>query len=314
MAELSIVEGALTGLRFVRQRPGVIAMWTALQIFINSVSVALLIMISGPSLARLAAASRDRSNPQATLSILAQLAPMYGVMMILALVTYAVIYAAMNRAVLKPQDNRFAYLRLGRDEVRQGLLMLAYMLMALVAYFAVVLVTAIILGILAVFVRSVPGGIAIQVLPFLTIILVMALFLFLGVRVSLASAMTFDKGRVEMFGTWSLTRGRFWPMFATYLLALILAALVSVVAVLLVAGADKALNPSASVIQSLFRPDTSSLTAYFTPARIVYILVLGAASAMVFPVLLMPGADIYRRLAPSYSPAAGRQRVEEVFS
>ncbi|MBS0410098.1 MAG: hypothetical protein JSR86_09295, partial [Proteobacteria bacterium] len=132
-------------------------------------------------------------------------------------------------------------------------------------------------------------------------------------RVSLASAITFDTGRIDLFGGWAMSRGRFWPMFAIYLLAGLMAIALVLVGGLLVWAVVAATAPGQSIVQFMARPDLGTLRGYFTPARVIYVLVFGALSALMLPILLMPGAAIYRRLAPSASAAAGGQSMDEVF-
>jgi hypothetical protein len=54
---------------------------------------------------------------------------------------------------------------------------------------------------------------------------------------------------------------------------------------------------------AFFRADSSSLGAYFAPARIVMIVVWGAASGLLWPLTLMPPAEIYRELTQGQGDA-----------
>jgi hypothetical protein len=314
MAGFSIIEEASTGLRFVARNPLIVATWAALQILINMGSTVLMITTAGPTLAKMTRLSQTKSDPQQVFALLGQVAPVYGLLLILSLAIYAVIYAAMSRAVLRPEDRRFAYLRLGMDEVRQGLLMLAYWFIGILVYLAVALVLMIILGIIAISLGSKSAGTAgMNLVVFIGVLLVAALFVFLAVRVSLASAMTFDQRRVDIFGSWALTRGRFWAIFATYLLCGVCAVVVGGVGMAVVLGVAKAANPAGSAIQAVFRGDMSTLGGYFTAGRVAYVLMWGVLSAVIGPLVLMPGPGIYRRLAAGRVGASG-QSVAEVFS
>ena len=120
--------------------------------------------------------------------------------------------------------------------------------------------------------------------------LFVAAYVYVMVRFSLASAMTFDTGKVSLLKSWRLTKGRFWPMFGAYLIAGILALVVGLLGLIVMYVA--ALLGGVDGLSFIFRPDMSSLAAYFTPARLVYLALSGVVYALVWPVLLTPPAAI----------------------
>jgi hypothetical protein len=124
----------------------------------------------------------------------------------------------------------------------------------------------------------------------------LALWIFVGVRLSLASPLTFATRRINLFGSWRLTRGIFWPMLGAYLVAFILALVVWLLTLAISAAVGAAVGGGLGGLQSMMRPDMSSLSAYLTPSRIVVIVVGAVSTALVWPVLLTPAAAIYRSL------------------
>jgi len=313
MVELPIGECAFSGPRFILRKPGVVAVWMAIQILINLIGSAAMIAVMGGPLQAMMRASQNKADPQATLAAFAALAPAYLVSLLLSLTIYAVIYGAMNRAVLRPDEGRFAYLRFGGDEFRQGVLMVAFAFLGLLVYIVAVLVGGVTVAIIGVIAGALNAPYVSVIMMVLLFVGIFALYAYLGVRVSLASAITFDTGRIDLFGGWAMSRGRFWPMFAIYLLAALMTAALVLAGGLLVWAVVAASAPGQNFIQWMARPDMASVGGYFTPARVVYVLVFGALSTLILPILLMPGAAIYRRLAPSASPAAGGQSMDEVF-
>ena len=134
--------------------------------------------------------------------------------------------------------------------------------------------------------------------------------MFVGTKLSLASPMTFATGKIDLFGSWALTKGRFWPIFGTYFLAFILMLLTGLLAMLIIGAVMAAIAGAQGAMAMFVKPDMSSVNAYFSPARIVYLFLVSAFTALFLPIWLTPPAAIYRSLT------AGRDRrtVEAVFS
>ena len=129
-----------------------------------------------------------------------------------------------------------------------------------------------------------------------------ALFVWTGVRLSLASALTFDTGRVRLFGSWRLTRGVFWPLVGAYLLAFVIIALISVVLLVVSALVAVATGGGANAI---LHTDTRSLGAYFTAARVVQTLVSAAAFPAFLTLLAGTPACAYAQIVRSGAAVPG---------
>lgn len=288
MAGFAATDSALVGFRFVREHPRAALTWAVVALVFQFGIGALMVALGGPQLMQLQAMrGRQPADPTAALGLLAHLLPLYALLLVFALVFYPVLYAAMNRAVLRPQESRSAYFRLSGDEVRQLLLLL--LIAAVVIGGGIV--AFIIGGIVSIGLRS-----AAPWASFIVVLLICAGWIYVWVRLSLASPLTFASGRVDLFGSWELTRGRFWPLFGTYVLV---AALTLVVAILvLVIGAVIALITGGGFNGgAMFRADSSSFATYFAPARIVMMAVWGAAMGLIWPLTMMPAPEIYRQLS-----------------
>jgi hypothetical protein len=120
----------------------------------------------------------------------------------------------------------------------------------------------------------------------------------LGVRFSLAPALTFDTHRINLFGSLGLTRRRFWPLFGAYLLAVALAAVVYLLSVLVIFAVGAILN-GGDPAAALKTPDGAPLTTYLSPARLLQTAFGAGVWALVWPVLFTPAAAIYRTLGPA---------------
>jgi hypothetical protein len=298
MADFSATDVAFTGFRFVREHPRTVALWAAIYVVLALVLGVTVTAIAGPAIMQLQAMTIQRQpDPATTLAIVHHLLPLYLVLFPCSLFFNAVLFATINRAVLRPSEDRLGYLRLGMDEVRQLLLFLLFAVVGLAAEiigFIAVLIPAVIIGVvfraLAAFVPLVAG-----------LVLFCALIYF-AVRLSLASALTFDGKKVNLFGSWKLTRGRFWKMFGTYVLATVLA-LITGILVLLIAVALAAITGGGiGALGLIFRPDMSSVGAYLSPVRLVMAVLSAGAAALIWPVVLMPQAAIYKSLTAGDSP------------
>jgi len=209
-----------------------------------------------------------------------------------------VLGAAMIRAVLRPKDDRLGYLRLSADELRQ----LGLGVLTVVVFVAVYMAALVAAGLAAGLIAAVTGGSS-TALVFAMVAVVLVLMTTMAVRLSLAPALTFDTGHINLFGSWPMTRGRFWPLLGTYALALGLVLVVYLLSFLVIFAISAILN-GGDLANAMARPDTSSFRAYFTPWRLAETGLTAIVSALVWPVLFTPPTSVYRRLTPGGASAA----------
>lgn len=301
MANFSASDVALTGFRIVRERPRVVAIWAAIQ-FVISLGFSLgMVSLAGPALASLSAGGASASrDPAQAVAMVRQLAPFYALLVLFSLAFYPVLYATMNRAVLRPSEEGLGYIRLGADELRQLGLLLLIVLFVVVAYIALIIALVAIVAATGAVTRG--GGAGTSLIGLLAVLVGLAAicaWIYVWVRLSLASAQTFATRRINLFGSWALTRGQFWPMFGAYVVALILAIVVSLLAGVISLAVGAVLGGGVGGLSALFQPNMTSVAAYLTPARLVQLVIGAASNALVLPVLFTPAAAIYRSLPGS---------------
>jgi hypothetical protein len=297
MSEFSIQDAAFTGFRVVREHPKALAVWTLYALALSLVISVIVVVAMGPDFARLMdVKARQHDSAAETLALFRRLAPGYAMAIAVGLVSNSILGAAMIRAVLLPDDGRVGFLRLGADELRQLGLGVLTVLVFLTAYLGFTIVAGVVVTIVGAAMKA-----AAMLVSLILVLAVGSGMVFLGVRLSLAPALTFDRRRIDLFGSWTLTRGRFWPLFGTYLLTIALIAVVYLLCLLVIyaIGAVLGLNGSASAAA-----DMHSVTTYFTPWLLIQTVLGSGASALVWPVLLTPPTAIYRALAPSGATAA----------
>ncbi len=290
MIAYSASDAAIEGFRISRQSPRVILGW-ALFSFVASLAGALvtLAMPKEAAAALEAIANEQAPDGGALLEMLALASPI----LLIGLLVQRMMDAAVYRLMLRSEDDRFAYLRLGADELRLTALRLIYLVLAVlliaVVQFAIVLLTLLMSAVgqgAAVFVASV-GELASVIVAVV-----------LAVRLSLASVITFQTGRLALFESWDATRGQFWSLLGVYALALgSIVALGLLVLVVFTIGAGVLLiatGGSTADLRTITQPKAFTLLTYLNPYIVAYTMLGCVFTAVYSAVVAAPGAYIYR--------------------
>lgn len=294
MTTFSPTDAALEGFRITRERPRVLLIWAIANLIISVVMAVLLVTLFGPTLAEIEAMGAGGSDdPAQAVAAMEKLAPFYAVVLPIGLLAISVMSAAVYRVVLRPADSAYGYLRLGSDELRLALLVVIYLVLAIGFIFAVTLVA----GLLAAAAGAL-GGAAEALLGVLILLAALGFIVFVAVRLSLAGPMTFAEQRLRVFESWTLTRGNFWRLLGAYVLAIVLALVVALLAlVIYFALAAISVGGDLSQVGKVFAPDTTTLGAYFTPAMIIYLIFAAFLSAVQNAVVYAAPAVVYRELS-----------------
>jgi hypothetical protein len=307
VAEFSASDAAFTGFRVVAERPWTVAIWAGLQLIVSLAFEFFIAYSAGPAFTKLGQMGLPTpgQDEAEVFELFRQVAPTYLVLFLAGLVLNAVLYAAMNRAVLRPAESRFGYLRLAADELRQLGLFAMFAGLGVAAYIAmlfVAMVLVVVIGLIA--------GESVALTLSLAVMLpaIICAFVFLAVRLSLASPMTFETRRINLVSAWRLTQGRFWPLLGTYLIAFSLSVVVIVLTFAIALGAIAVVGGGLEALKAAFEPDLSTLTAILTPPHLAYVVVFAIGQALIWPVTITPAATIYRALA------GGANGVGRVFS
>ena len=296
-ARLSSTEAAFAGFNLLRREPVTWAIWGGVTLVWSLLLGAVLVGMIGGQLAAFQAATAPGAtpDPSATLARMGAMAPGYLVIMLLSIGFYAVWYAAVNRALLRPGDGGLAHLKLGGDEARQLGVMCLLLLVMLGVYIVVLLGVGILVGVIALALRS-AGPIVTGLLSIIMAFGALAAFLFVGVRLSLASALSFDTSRIDLFGSWALTRRRFWPILGAYVLAALMLMVVYIALAVVFGAAMLGLGGGIGAMSHVFQPDMTSFGAYFAGPTLLWMVMSAIVSPLMLAVMLGVPAAAYAQI------------------
>lgn len=219
----SASDAAFEGFRLVRRNPMALVAWALLYAVLSLASVFAVSNAIEPMIAwsERAEALENASPTPTPAEVLAVFQDFGGVILGLSwllpvsLIVSAMLMAAVARAVLNPRAGGFGYLRLGMDEVRVFVVTLVLGLLLTFAWMALFVLVAVLAGIAGaselnwLWLFVVLGGMA-----------GVAAIIWLAVRLSLAVPITVAENRFAFFDSFSLTRGRFWPLFGMAVIAI----------------------------------------------------------------------------------------------
>ncbi|MEO6216952.1 MAG: hypothetical protein ABIO86_13055 [Sphingomonas sp.] len=173
-------------------------------------------------------ATLGEPSPAAMLGILI---PFYLGYLLLALV----LYAAAIRAALRPEEDSFASMRLGMDELRLFAVILLLIVISIVTLIVGSIVAGMVAGILAVIAQSTGSGAAFFGV-FAAIAAVYGLAIFVQVRLSPAIPLTIMRRQIVITEAWTLSRGRFWTLFGGYVVLTLIMLIVLLIVVAFTMG------------------------------------------------------------------------------
>jgi hypothetical protein len=313
MSRFSPSDAALEGFRLTREKPLAVLVWAVVQLIFGVISMTLEFGLGGKAFQDLLAVESGASkvSPDALQPLAQQLTPTFLLVFLVSLIFYSILYTALLRAVLRPADKAFAYLRLSMDEVRQLVLSLIFFVLFLVY----ALVLSVISGILIALTSGL--GQARLLLQILAILALIAGFAYPAVRLSLAPAMTFADGRITLFRSLPLTKQQFWSMAGAYVLGIVLTVVVFLLGAVVFTFVSGALAMAEGGLGALpvalgaMQPADMTLSGFLSPGRIPSLVFGALLGTLGYAILFAPGAVIFRELtgrvgAPTVSTASAK--------
>lgn len=215
------VDAALEGLRTVRRKPKAVAAWAAFALVMLPVLGLIVQIVLGPEGRAVLRGRASSADPREILELVTHLGGAMLLLIVLALAIGSVLAAAIIRSVLQPEDKRFAYLRLGKEEIQLLIVSLITWVAALLA--TVIPSGAVVLG------SALLSGSAATWFAFLGGLFVIGLSLWIAVRLSLLGPHAFSHHHIDVRTAWIQTHGQFWRLLAMYVMVIIMTAVISIV-------------------------------------------------------------------------------------
>lgn len=295
----SATDAVFEGFRIVRRRPVTLVWWSLFYMVV----MAFTMTVIGGSLIRLVNAAEaleaaGTPSPEDFMPILQLYMGVFAVVLPISLAAGAVVYAAVSRAVLRPDESRFGYLRFGMDEVRVLVVTVALGLMFMAS------------GGVMFTLAGVVGGLAVSLeAPWLWLVAVLlglaavAGMIWLAVRLCLAVPITVGERRIAIFDSFRLTRGRFWPLLGMAILAGVLSLVVGLLGSLVLTPLQF-LTGGATQLQDLEGAALAEILQTAWPMIAVWIVTNAIISALQVAVVYAPFSAAYREIAADGSRTA----------
>lgn len=289
MSAGSIISGAF---RLVRERPAAVAVWG----FVYMVAVVGLSFAMRP-VAALQGLGAD-ANPQMMAANMSALFGRLSLFGIAFLLLFVILMTAAQRAVLRPADQGFFYIRVGMDELR----MLAVALVLIISSYGAIILGAVIFGLAVALVTAGGGSVAMVAVVIIGILLMLGAMIWFQVRLSLAYPLTLIRGRIIIGESWRLTRGRFWSLFGAYFVIYLIVFAVSMVGSMVTSGAyfaelmRSAANPEA--VQQAAQAQMARQFGSITVITVIGWLLSGVVGALTVGLGGGVVASAARELAP----------------
>jgi hypothetical protein len=296
----SATEAAFEGFRVVRRNPLALVFWA----LFYAVFMGAIFAMMGPNLISFVTATEQLEQSGATPSMedFAPLFQMMGLLFVvllpLSLIASAMIYAAVSRAVLRPGESAFGYLRLGMDEVR----VLVVSMVLFFVFMALMVVASGIIG--AVIGMTVAAEMpALWLLVVLLILAAIGASIWLAVRLSLAIPITMAERRIAIFDSFGFTRGRFWPLLGMALLAWVMSVVVGLLGSLVAMPLQFATGGGMMALEGLEDESLQVILQSAWPAIAAWILINAVMSALQVAVVYAPFSAAYRDMKGGASEA-----------
>ena len=298
MARIAIDAALGSGFGLIRRQPGAVLLWGLVSVALFAANVGLFGSFYLSMFAHFAAAARLGADASALAmnGMAPQIMAMQGwswLLSLLGLFVGTILYCAVFRAVLHPEQRRFGYLRVSATELLLFVLAIAaYIVCMIAALIGAVVVALIVAALIAMHAGA--AGVALAVLAAVAALIAIT---WIALRFSMVGLMMVADGKFHLFESWTLTRGHAVTLLviAVCLAAIFMVAELVVVGVLIAAGAAilaSAIGGLAN-LSSFFSGPPSVVVAGLAPLLILFAVILTPLAGCFYAVWGAPWARAY---------------------
>jgi len=289
---------AFEGFRIIRERPKLIAFWGAITLFGYGVMSLIMVHMAGPAVAQAFAMFQSGKLDPATLNSLnQQIAPAVLLCAPVYILMSSVLVCAVCRVVFGETDDRLGFLAFGWQEIR----IMAVRAVSLIILFGVLAGVSALTGLLGLLISGGNTQVAAGIQT-LGLIAAIGIALWLGIRLSLNGVQSFDLKRFDIFGSFAMTRDRFWSLFTGYATAFALAQVVAFLCDKII-EAIQVLTLGLNVTGEIRMPDMTSVDNFLTPASVIAtVLTFALVMPLGISIELAAPAAAYRTLRGKIKP------------
>jgi len=205
-------------LRLLMRRPFSVLAWGLVTTLAAFAPISVIALANIPSAVAAAQSAAMAGQVTATSALLTHLAAALVLASLLAMVVFAVVDAAVYRAVLEPDNRGLFYLKVRRRELE----MVGHFLAQILLWAALIGVAAIPTGWFIGLIANIAGrGLAVLAALILALGLGYGLAL-IGLRLFLAGPITFERAEFGLASSWGVTRDRLGPIFFVAVITVLL--------------------------------------------------------------------------------------------
>jgi len=308
MNEIALDRTVWSGFRLTRKHPAAFGLWVLIDLLLGLGPTALIMALLGPNffnILRNSVETDAKPDSGLMMGLVGKALSLNSITLLASWVLYAILYAAIFRAILRPEKNRFGYLRLGKEEllliILIALFYVGFVALLAMAIFLVVLITSLVA------IASQAVGL---VVGFTLSLSCFCAVIWLAARLSMVMPMSVDHGKIQFKEAWALTRGHAKELVLLAVLLVVLGVAIAAVlfAVLSAAvGAFVASYAGAQGMANFMSQATTDVIRELTPWGLLAAALSAVVSTFGLVVFTAPWAEAYRQIT------AETEHAEEVF-
>ena len=226
----TVIEGSF---RLLRERPMAVAIWGLVYLAIQVATT----LTMGPMM-----------DPAALSAGFSSVMGTFFLVQLFALIIFIVLMTASQRAILRPRDEGLAYIGFGMDELR----VLGVTVIVAILFYLLLIAIVLAVSLFAAGAAAALGTGGAVVSALLAIVIALPLMIWIMVRLSLVTPLTFLRRKIIIGESWRLTKGHFWSLFGAYLVVFVILMVIGIAVGVVTTG-----SYFAALIESMGNPDAT---------------------------------------------------------